>query len=1714
MAQAPLTPEPDSSIDQFVRTVVQQYRLKLLDLSSRNPLINFRHSEKSRTHIRVVNEVPEILFNKLEANKQLTFDPLKEPNFVSSDESTAAFEADLRRARQDPKHREAVAQLGPSPSDRQKRKLDRQLRDRVRQDLGMPEFEPNIEPRKRALELGISPEYDLPAHNGQTSRHFNDLKIQTLFYQDDLVKKLGGLRDSARVLLQDAGLNALYVAFGFLEYYESATSDEKRTAPLLFYPVELDRFLDDGEYRYFIRGTNVDVEVNVALAELLKTQLSLELPPWSPEEDSTDSLEQYFAAIERMIAGKPDWKLRRFVTVGLFTFSSLAMYKDLDPRRWPIGHPLEKHGILRTLVAGAEIRGQQRAEDYVIGEREDNDVLLVTEADSSQHSAVIDVLNGKNSVIQGPPGTGKSQTITNIISAALHAGKTVLFVAEKMAALEVVDKRLEAAGLKDFCLEVHSTKTSKTSVIASLASRLDYRPPVPHAAVLQSNLAALDRAKKELIYYVQKANEPAGQTGLTVQQILLGSAKREAEGASFSKNLFNARFGAALTCTPHQRADMIASAQMLQKELLPLTEASGSLRSHPWRGIGNSSLTEFESATLLEALQAWQQSLNSLIRVIQSTGSQLQVELSTTIDGVKHTCADILGLNEPPRSLVQPFFARLATDEARKCACEAIKRLEHILKSEQDLSSYTTEPKALMSFGAEGLQEVIESLRKMGVDHLSVAEVRSVRSQCSSSLDEITRSMAVAKNLEQEFGVAAPDFTHLNLLIAAAEIATELPSDLWPRRSPGLLDEANATAIKSYAERCRLLISRKKTLEAKYSLADLGAAKDLQQYAFALKTANAFTALFSADCRAAKRVARFAAKDRRKLTRLQLATELQDCARCLKDEAEFLNNKQIRDLCGIDFDGLDTRFGDLVQVSEWSRKVLFSVPVADEFGEQVRDRIRLGSAEQLMAIATVAHDPAFHLLKKCVAQMQERSYRSLTETREKLSEHLTAISRALVALDSASVQEQQTIADLSTAINLIREINNETTLLDQDDRVRMLLGAAVSDKKREVADLQRTVEYAEAIAASGIQEGLVAWVFQGITKLAELKKLFSLIEEAMKNEGVAHERFNRLAELDMKQWSGNQSHDSTALDTLRSKNERALSCPGALRDYLKFLIAEEDAADCGLGPVINAFLEDGTDYRDLDRACEFVFYRSAAEQLLNAEPRLKQHSGATHEKLRNQYQSLDREYLTLRRKLLASELANRPVPFGNNIGRVADLTELALVQHVAGQTRPRIALRDLLKRSGKAVQALKPCWMMSPMSVAQFLEQGAMRFDLVVMDEASQIRPEEALGAIARGAQLVVVGDQMQLPPTPFFQKLSVDSASDDEEEGDDVKQESILEAAAARFYPSRTLKWHYRSEHGSLIAFSNQEFYEGKLTVFPSPFHEHGDYGVKLVPVKGVYKSGTNLDEVKAITEAAVTHMSERPGQSLGIVAVNSKQSELIREEMDRVFASNPQAEAFRARWESSLEFFFVKNLENVQGDERDVIFISTVYGTDDNGNFHQRFGPINGEYGHRRLNVLFTRAKKKVVVFSSMIPEEIQDEGKRWGVRALKSYIQYARDGRISPRPEHETQECDSEFEEWVIGILRAHGLEAVPQLGFAGYRIDIAVKHPKHPGTFVCGIECDGAAYHSARSVRERDRLRQEILERLGWKIYRIWSTDWFRNPLQQTKLLLDHVNSLIK
>ena len=442
-----------------------------------------------------------------------------------------------------------------------------------------------------------------------------------------------------------------------------------------------------------------------------------------------------------------------------------------------------------------------------------------------------------------------------------------------------------------------------------------------------------------------------------------------------------------------------------------------------------------------------------------------------------------------------------------------------------------------------------------------------------------------------------------------------------------------------------------------------------------------------------------------------------------------------------------------------------------------------------------------------------------------------------------------------------------------------------------------------------------------------------------------------------------------------------------------------------------------------------------------------------------------------------------------------------------------LSVRELFTRAPDVLTAVKPCWAMSPLLVSQILPGDRQYFDLVVFDEASQILPADAIPSILRGKRAVMAGDDLQLPPTTFFASLTDRDRGDDGEgdEGSDTAMTggftSILDIADA-LIGSQPLRWHYRSRDERLIAFSNLSIYRPKfrsLTTFPAVVD---DNAVRLVRVASRLAGAdgvSSAEEVSEVVRLVLEHAATRPTESLGVIAMGINHAERIGEVLRLERIKRPELEPFFA--EGGAEPFFVKNLERVQGDERDAIILTIGYGRTSDGKLRQNFGPINQAGGERRLNVAITRAKRRITVVSTFGSEDIDpSRSAAEGVRLLRGYLRYAESGGadlgdvVDPRPEM------NGFERDVFAALGAAGIGAVPQLGTSGYYLDFALQHPAKPGRFVLAVECDGASYHSAPNARERDRLRQQQLEAIGWRFHRIWSTDWYRDRAHESARLV--------
>jgi very-short-patch-repair endonuclease len=529
-------------------------------------------------------------------------------------------------------------------------------------------------------------------------------------------------------------------------------------------------------------------------------------------------------------------------------------------------------------------------------------------------------------------------------------------------------------------------------------------------------------------------------------------------------------------------------------------------------------------------------------------------------------------------------------------------------------------------------------------------------------------------------------------------------------------------------------------------------------------------------------------------------------------------------------------------------------------------------------------------------------------------------------------------------------------------------------------------------------------------------------------------------------------------------------------------------------------------------AFERSYYEWWTRTVFSQDPALHGFDSAWHERRIEQFQKLDEEHRHHSIAALRHRLSGQRQPPADREAKA----EVAIIRREAQKKTRHKAIRQLMGEAGASIARLKPCFLMSPISVAQYLDPTLPLFDLVIFDEASQIAVWDAIGALARGKSAVVVGDPKQLPPTSFFGRGDSSPAEGD----DDLEDlESILDDCIASGIPSLHLNWHYRSQHESLIAFSNYHYYGRSLLTFPSSDTTSSlGHGVSLRYFEhGRFDRGgtrTNKVEAAAIVEEVVGRLLHPQGSaSILVVTLNIQQMALIEELLDAKRRVDPTLDARLSSGDGQR--LSVKNLENVQGDERDTVLFSIAFSQDARGTVSMNFGAMNRENGHRRLNVAITRARKEVIVFSSLRADQLDlTRTKARGVQDLKAFLEFAERGTSSLGAELKFDadaEFDSPLEQQICERLRNKGLIVHPQVGCSGYRIDLGVVDASMPGRYVLGVECDGATYHRAATARDRDKLRQSVLEGLGWTMHRIWSTDWWRNPDREVHRVLQAVEN---
>jgi very-short-patch-repair endonuclease len=1670
-----------------VRVGLEKIRRRLLDLTNRNRLLNFKHTKKSS--LRIVAADPGEIFGALADGLELSFRPVQRPRRTALPAPSGASSG--------------AAAVAPSAKD-------------------------------HAETLGYSTSFDLPERTAADQRAGPRHELQTLHYPEELEGILRSVTSAARLAIEETGTNMLYLVFGFLEWYESDDSNTERMAPLLLYPVSLERGSPSGEdqtYRYRIRPSGDDVVANLSLQEKMRQDFGLAIPDLEEDEEP----EAYFARVRKAISSQERWRLRRQVSLALLSFGKLLMYRDLDPANWPRSGGPAQHPRVREFFHGTGHSGFSIAEDYRIDEVAATGRLpvLIDEADSSQHSALVDAMDGRNLVIAGPPGTGKSQTITNLIGAALQRGDRVLFVAEKLAALEVVRHRLNGAGLGMFCLELHSHKTQKKALLGDLDARIKQHGHYRSPALLDEKLQTLKEHRTRLTEYAELINSPFGQTAQTVHDILWSCRRRRGELSCDTEPLegLSLRGAEALPLGAlEQRRHFFRD---FATHLGNVLRGRDAISAHPWFGITRGDLSFQDERDLTRPLEERVRVSAELRGWIERLEAETGCEVEPAARAVAEVAQAVGAIRANPEEVIGDLLPLLESGQVRMKLDAFIARVRRFRELREQIRVELGHVPALNARAAAMLAAELSQSAGVLLRAHTVGDLEARSRELRKALDAIARAAHGVGALARWTGSAIP-VSRLTLPVVreALRLAAEAPLDLLPHRSERL-EAPNALATLRAAEEAAVPIREMRAeLASRHHLDLAPSLAEAREHAMAAGDAR-WWRFWDVKWKAARRAYQAMYHGGEKPTPARVRADFQQLSVYSEKTRSFAGDTIYREIAGDTFQGIDTPFVDLAQLAAWRAEIRRRLDVEPTFGKPLASALWKLAEERLSALAQECiADPtlagsaadaetghrylADNLARALVPQEREE----LGQGTERLDGIVAQIGETARRLREAGFGAGLNLTRASALLGLIEEMTRLQEEATADPDTATVLKDHFAGTETNLDRVFHTFAFHDEVARAGLPNALRAWLTaaEGPARLPGLRGAAREAGELTEQLQTALQAFAERAGLDEAQWFGGATAaDALPLARIADRAATALESRGSLTEWLDYTRSRLSVRNAGMGAIVNLAEASHVPPNEVRTCFEYVFYNSLAKAVFQLHPQLARFSGLTHEEVRKRFAELDRETILLERQRIAATVDRRPVPFGNSSGPVRTHTELALIhREVSKQTR-HIPIRQLVRRAGKALQQLKPCFMMGPLSVAQYLEPDALEFDLIVMDEASQLKPEDALGTICRGKQVIIVGDPMQLPPTSFFDRIGDEEETEDEEDSSQAlaEAESILDIARSVYKPGRMLTWHYRSQHESLIAFSNREFYKDRLVVFPSPVARSPEFGIKFVHVQeGRFEGRRNVQEARRVVAAALDHMQRYPKDSLGIVTLNISQRETIENELEQRLRTDAVARAFVERHNEGLEPLFVKNLENVQGDERDVIFISITYGPDRHGNVFQRFGPINSQVGHRRLNVLFTRAKKRVMVFSSLLAEQIQVQPtSKWGVRALKGYLHFAQTG-ILEQATFTGRAPDSDFEVEVADALRRRGLDVVAQVGVAGYFIDLAVKHPRVPDRYVLGVECDGATYHSSRSARDRDRLRESVLRNLQWDIARVWSTDWFRNPDAEADRIAARVQAIVE
>ncbi|MEO5824671.1 MAG: DUF3320 domain-containing protein [Gemmatimonadales bacterium] len=1536
--------------------------------------------------------------------------------------------------------------------------------------------------------------------------------LETTLPPLELQKRLTTLYKRSREWQEEQGLNVLSLACGFLRWVDE--DQEPAYSPLLLLPSELKRKSPRDPFSLMADGEE-ELSGNPTLQYRLASTTGVELPEFVEQ-----SVEEYWDQVEQLIVGRKNWAVDRIFVLSTFPFSKLAMWSDLGK--------MAEGGVINPLIrrlagdGGAEIPpggGEAVAfpsnDDELQGAQLDSllDVrqdCAVVDADFSQLRAIELARSGAHLVIHGPPGTGKSQTIANIIATLMASGKRILFVSEKTAALDVVKRRLNDVGLGSFCLDLHSDRSKKASVYAQLKAALETPSrkagefPYDRYITRRDELNGVVRALHEV-------RKPLGKSVFDVHGIVATCG--------------------AVPAVPVEVKDIGAlDAHRLQQiqdaaeQVARRPETFGAHVTSRWRSLGAVS----SSLRLAEEIRAELGGIEASAMKVLDNASEVHgrlgvgtpdptlPELATLIEVLDHVATqrrpvptewtEVGGL-----SRVTHIVSRLECAIAERARLlGAIKQVFVDVPAPAVCNEWLPRIRALLTDHSKWSQALGDSgeaqlFAQPQASRDKYGELSAILGEMLLLSRRVNRMISPDAN-----GAAWSELAWAKLLAdTASSIGAPMPS--WA--SVDDLNRAEA-AVENAVALLETLNTREKTLAERFETEIVAhVTADLQvRYKTDYRTPWRW---LSASYRRDNRMLRGLLKRPGRLGLDEALNAVQQALTVQRLTREWRDLEPLLSKClGDRFAGRETPLeavrGDIAAVRGLHRHPQVDSDALRSVLHDPTTRRELRNAhESFLALERRLTAVYVSPLSAIGSDLAAATYGA--ELAKQLAELATDLPRDTSPFSAAPAS----LAELAAAV----EAGSQLSILGLEaeglfNEASKVCAGHFSGWDTDCDALRGDLNWAQRLSnltGGSMPEGLIHAIESIAEKPSGLPMRGQAIAASVAALGQAFAAASEHFPEERTPWGG---WDNVRLGVLRAWCIDLASHADEAVDWIDYCrICERlDSLVGGAAVAATRALTDRAELvpRIISRTICLewlsLIYQQTPE--LSVSPRDIDNTLA-------EFRLLDAQ-----RPQAARERVKRECAKGlDGLSNLAGVGELGVLSHQLSLSRRQLPVRKLIEKIPNLLLRIKPCFMMSPLAVSQFLpasfgDTDTLAFDAVVFDEASQVFPEDAIPAIARGRQAIVVGDQQQLPPSNFFR--NVEDETEQEEEGEPESDgvgdrlrgvESVLDALVGMRgagVADANLKVHYRSQHDALIRYSNHYFYEDKLLTFPASGAQRQGFGLHSVYLpEGRFEAGgsrTNRVEAQKVADLVFDLMASQPdAESIGVVALSRAQADLITDLINQRRLTDRRYDDRFA--DERHERFFVKNLENVQGDERDHILFSIGYGpTTATGAVHNRFGPVNADGGHRRLNVAVSRARRSMSVVHSLRPEDITSQMK--GALLLRRYLEFIRlgeaaiEGAIDGAP---GGDAESPFEDAVGRALIARGYRIQRQVGCAKFSIDLAVLAEDGEG-FDLAVECDGAAYHRSPSARDRDRIRQEILERLGWRgrIHRVWSTAWIRNP----------------